>query len=143
MAIYYGKGTKEKILANLGTEIGTVTGINFVDYQRMYNSGITKEKYPGVFINDVRTDKERILKDIVKNIFNVGFVGFVWVDEGEDLSTALNAFMESVKDKIMLDNTRDSNAYDTRIVVVETDAGSRFPQGVFLILLEILFFSSE
>lgn len=143
MAIYYGKGTKENILANLGTVLNTISGINFVDYQRMYNSGITKEKYPGVFINDVRTDKDRILKDVVKNMFTVGFVGFVWVDEGEDLSTAMNAFMESVKDKVMLDNTRDSNAYDTRIIVIETDAGSRFPQGVFLLLLEILFFSDE
>jgi len=143
MAIYYGKGSKEAILSNLGSELGEITGIQFVDYQRVYNSGIDKDKYPGVFINDLRTDKTRVLKDVVRNIFTVGIVGFVWVDDDEDLATELNSFMESVKDKLMEDNTRSSNAYDTRITTIETDAGSRHPQGVFIIILEILFFSSE
>ena len=71
---YYGIGSKEAILAQLDTVLNTIVGIKFVDYQRVLSSGIGPEKYPGVFINDVSTDKERLLKDLYRNSFGCSFV---------------------------------------------------------------------
>lgn len=143
MAPYYGLGTKEEILSNLGTVLNTVTGIKFVDYQRVRASGASIDKYPGTYINDVTVDKERLLKDLVKNTFGVALVCWVWAATDEDLATVLNAFMELVKSKIMADPTRGSKAYDTAIESVGTDGGSRHPQGQAIVSLAIVFYSNE
>jgi len=143
MAPYYGPGNKEEILANLDTVIRTVTGIKFVDFQRVYASGASTDKYPGTYINDVSVDKERLLKDLVKNSFGVSLVCWVWAAVGEDLATKLNAFMEDVKDKVMADPTRGQKAYDTIIENISTDGGSRHPQGMAIVNLMIIFYSNE
>jgi len=140
---YYGLGTKEEILANLETVLLTVSGIKFVDYQRVESSGASAEKYPGLYINDVSTDKERLLKDLVKNAFGVQLVCWVWAKKNEELATVLNAFMRGVKGKIMIDSTRGSKAYDTVIENISTDAGSRHPQGLAVVNMLIPFYSQE
>jgi len=140
---YYGLGTEEEILSALETSISQVSGIKFVDYQRAYYSGAGIDKYPGVFINAVATDKERLLKDLVRNEFGIQLVLWVWASEGESLITKQNEFINSVKDKIMEDPTQNSKAYDTVIESVATDAGSRHPQAVCVINLKVIFFSQE
>ncbi len=139
----YGKGIKEAIMNNLGTAMLAIPGIKFVEYQKVYDSDMIANKCPGCYINDVRIDKEKMLEDVVKNTFQVGVVGFVYALSGQILSTILNTFMEQVKDASILDRTRGGNAYDTKVVLIETDAGSRYPQGMFVVMLEIIFFSSE
>lgn len=141
--MYYGKGSKEEIINYLGTVLDGITGIRFVEYQKSYDSAMTKNRCPGCYVNDVRVDKTKILKDIVKNVFTVGVIGFVYAGSGEVLSTVLNVFMELVKDKIVLDPTCGNEAYDSRTTIIETDAGSRYPQGMFVQMLEIIFFSAE
>ena len=139
----YKRGTKEPIMNNLGTAMLAIPGIKFVEYQKVYDSDMKANKCPGCYINDVRIDKEKILEDVVKNTFQVGIVGFVYALSGQILSTILNIFMEQVKDAVIVDRTRGGNAYDTKIVLIETDAGSRYPQGMFVCMLEIIYFSSE
>jgi len=139
----YGKGTKEEIMNNLGAAILAITGIKFVEYQKVYDSDMKANRCPGCYINDVRVDKEKILDDVVKNVFQIGIVGFVYARGSEILSTILNTFMEQVKDASIADRTRGGNAYDTKVLLIETDAGSRYPQGMFVVMLEIIFFSSE
>ena len=72
----YKRGTKEAILLNIETAINAVSGISFVDWQRVYDQSITKDRYPFMFINDVRTDKTKMLSDITKNQFIVGLGEF-------------------------------------------------------------------
>lgn len=139
----YGKGTKEEIINHLGIAMLAITGIKFVEYQKVYDSDMKANRCPGCYVNDVRIDKEKILDDVVKNIFQVGIVGFVYAKSGEILSTILNIFMEQVKDAVILDRSRGGKAYDTKIILIETDAGSRYPQGMFVCMLEIIFYSSE
>jgi len=140
---YYGTGTKEEILTNLDTVIRTIDGIKFVDYQKIRAAGASPDKYPGVYINDAATDKERLLKDLVRNIFGVQLVCWVWAKADEDLITKQNAFIEEVKDKVMTDPTRGNKAYDTVIENVTTDAGSRHPQGQAVVNMAIIFYSEE
>ena len=143
----YKLSTKEAILLNLETAINGISGISFVDWQRVYDQGITEDRYPFVFINDLRIDKVKMLKNITKNEFMVGLASGVWAVEidgvMENLGTKLNIFMESLKDAVIADRSRNGCAYTTNITTIETDAGNRYPQEIFVIMLNIKFFSKE
>ena len=67
LTIYRGLGTKEAILTSLDTAISAISGIAYVDWQRSDPLGIDPDRYPGVFINDLRTDRIQLLGDIWKN----------------------------------------------------------------------------
>ena len=142
LTIYRGLGTKEGILTSLDTAISAIDGIAYVDWQRSDPTGIDPTRYPGVFINDLRIDRVQLLGDIWKNTYTVALVGFVWADEGDNLGTALNTFITAVKTAVLTDISRNSNAYDTDIEVIATDAGSKHPQGQFIMSLLILFYSA-
>ncbi len=145
LTIYRGLGTKEGILTSLDTAISAVAGIAYVDWQRSDPTGIDPERYPGVFINDLRTDRVQLLGDIWKNNYTVALVGFVWADEDSEpdtLGTVLNTFITAVKTAVLDDISRNNNAYDTDIEVIVTDAGSKHPQGEFIMTLAILFYSA-
>jgi len=142
LTIYRGLGSKEGVLTSLDTAISAITGIKYVDWQRSDPTGIDPDRYPGVFINDLRTDRVQLLGDIWKNNYTVALVGFVWGGEGENLGTELNTFITAVKTAVLDDISRNSNAYDTDIEVIVTDAGSKHPQGEFIMTLAILFYSA-
>jgi len=140
---YYGLGTKEEILKDIETQLNTISGIKFVDYQRILSSGIGPEKYPGIFINDVSTDKERLLKDLSRNVAGISLVCWVWATVEQDLATLMNAFVVVIKGKLMLDPTRGNKAYDTVIENISTDGGSRHPQGMAVINTAIVYYSVD
>ena len=142
LTIYRGLGSKEGVLTSLDTAISAITGIKYVDWQRSDPTGIDPDRYPGVFINDLRTDRVQLLGDIWKNNYTVALVGFVWGGEDENLGTRLNTFITAVKTAVLEDISRNSNAYDTDIEVIVTDAGSKHPQGEFIMTLAILFYSA-
>ena len=142
LTIYRGLGTKEGILTSLDTAISAVSGIAYVDWQRSDPTGIDPDRYPGVFINDLRIDRVQLLGDIWKNTYTVALVGFVWAEDDENLGTILNTFITAVKTAVLDDISRNSNAYDTDIEVIATDAGSKHPQGEFIMSLLILFYSA-
>ena len=140
---YFGTGTKSGILTNLYNKINAISGIKFVDWQRRYDSGITPDRCPGCYINDVREDKTKLLSNIVQNLFTVAVIAWVWAAQGENLGSKLNAFIDSVKEAIMSDQSQSNNAYSTIIQIVETDAGTRHPQGLGIIMLQIVYYSEK
>jgi len=142
LTVYRGLGSKEAILKSLDVAISAVSGIAYVDWQRSDPTGIDPSRYPGVFINDLRIDRIQLLGDIWKNNYTVALVGFVWAEDGENLGTILNTFITAVKTAVLADISRNSNAYDTDVEVIATDAGSKFPQGEFIMSLLILFYSA-
>lgn len=149
MAVYYGKGTKSAIMAKIASLIDAISvpDVVFVDYQRQYNSGVGPEKTPGAFVNDVTENKQQILKDIVKNNFTVGIVGWVRGETSldgtmENIWAKIDAFALAVNTAIRSDPGLNSQAYKAEITRVETDSGSRFPKGVFVIIVSIVYFST-
>lgn len=141
MSAFYGVGTEEGVLASLKTALDAVAGIKFVDYQRIQASGVNPEMYPGAYINSLRTDKKKLLKDLFKNTYGVAIVGWVWATAEGTLGTQMNAFFELVKNAVLVDTTRGSNAYDTVLQSISTDGGSRYPQGMGVFQLTITYFS--
>ena len=147
--IYYGKGDKNSIMSWIATQILAISGVNFVDYQRAYDSSVTPEHMPGAFVNDVTEDKRQMLKDVVKNTFTVGVVG--WTRAGfeidgvtpENLWKKMNVFVEAIKAKIRADSSLGNQAYNTVIAKVRTDAGSRYPVGLFAMILTVTYFSTS
>jgi hypothetical protein len=139
---YYGFGTKELILTSLYNAAMAIPSIGFVDWQRIYDSSIGPERYPGIYVNDLREDRTQILKDIARVDFSVAIVGWVWALDNENLGTKLNTFITATKTAFRTDPTRGSQAYDTAIESITTDGGNRHPQGMFVMSLRIPFFSS-
>lgn len=143
MSAYYGIGTKEGIFTNLDTEIKKISGIKTVEWQRTERRGIAQHKYPGVFINDLRVDRKQLLKNIWKNVHTIMLVGFVWATTSENLGTKMNTFIVATKQKVLVDVSRNSNAYDTDIETVATDGGSYHPQGQFIMSVIVTYFTRE
>ncbi len=139
----YTKTTKEAIINTIGAAMESIPGILYVEYQKQYDQDIDKSKCPGLFVNDLRIDKTKMLKDITRNDFTIGLVGFVWAETGENLSTIMNTFLETIKDKLTVDRTWGGTVYTTNIDVIETDGGSKHPQGIFVIMTTVRFFSTE
>lgn len=128
--------------AGTADESSIITKIKTVDFQKTDPRGASPERYPGIFINDLRTDREQKLGDIWKNIFTVVLVGFVWAQGTENLATKLNDFIVATKGKVLADPSRNSNARDTNVDTIVTDGGSYHPQGQFMMSLAIIFYSA-
>lgn len=142
---YFGFGDKGSIMAFFHDEILSISGVRFVDYQRSYASNSNPENTPGAFVNDIIETKERITADIIKNTLTVGIVG--WTRAGvvagaeENLWAKMNTFVNAILDKILADPSLGGNAYQTTVSRVETDAGSRYPVGLFVIVFTVVYFS--
>lgn len=139
---YYGTGSKVTIMTAVEAAVKSA-GMVYTDMQRSYNTSITPDKFPGAFINDIREDKEQVLKDLVRNTLAIGVVGWVRVATGANLWTALNAMVEAVKTKLRADPQLGSQCYDLVLTRVETDAGSRYPVGVFVLVLNCIYYSER
>jgi len=151
---YYGKGDKDTIMSTIATAIQNITTIDlgsrtdvYTDYQRAYDAASSPDKFPGAFVNDVTEDKHQLLSDICKNTFTVGIVG--WVRAGvlvgtttpENLWTKMNDFVQAIKDVVQADPSLGQQAYKTVCTRVRTDAGSRWPVGVFAMVFTVIYFS--
>ena len=143
MAVFYGKGTKSTIMANLAALIKPgIAGVVFVDYQRDYDTGIGPEKVPGAFVNDIDEAKEQILKDVVKNTLQVGITCWTRAAEGENLWAKLNTFVQAIVTAIRSDPSLTNQAYTATVSRIGTDSGSRHPIGVAVIIVQVIYFSA-
>jgi len=63
---YCGLGNKETIISQIASLISGIPGVAFVDYQRAYNTGVTPDKFPGAFVNDIDEEKKRFYSICIK-----------------------------------------------------------------------------
>ena len=141
--MYYGKGTKVTIMSNVAALIKPgIAGVNFVDFQRDYDTGIGPEKMPGAFVNDIDEVKTLVVKDIVKNTLQLGIVCWTRAEEGESLWTKLNTFVQAIITKIRTDPSLSNQAYSAVVTRIGTDSGSRYPVGIAVIVVQVVYFST-
>jgi hypothetical protein len=143
--VYCGLGSKSEIMKYFYNKISNISGVRFVDYQRSYAASSNPENTPGVFINDIIETRERITADIIKNTLTIGVVA--WTRAGvvakteENLWDKMNTFADAINQAILSDPTLGNQAYQTSVTRVETDAGSRYPIGLFVIVYSVIYFS--
>jgi len=143
MANYYGFGVKATIIANIAALIKPgIAGVVFVDYQRAYDTGIGPEKMPGAFVNDVVEEKEKILSNVFKNKVQIGVVVWTRAEAAENLWTKMNTFAQAIIAKIDADPSIGNQAYSATCSRITTDSGARHPVGVFVIIIEVIYFSA-
>jgi hypothetical protein len=140
---YYGFGDKETIIGQVASLISSISGVAFVDYQRAYDTGITPDKFPGAFVNDIDEAKEKILLDLYKNTLQIGIVAWTRANASENLWSKVNTFIQAILAKLADSPTLNSQAYSSRVTRVTTDSGSRHPIGVFAIVIEVIYFSGK
>jgi len=142
MATYYGKGTKVTIMTNVAALIKPgIVGVNFVDFQRDYDTGIGPEKMPGAFVNDIDEAKTLILKNVVKNTLQLGIVCWTRAEEGESLWSKLNTFVQAIIGKVRADPSLSNQVYSATVTRIGTDSGSRHPVGIAVIVVQVVYFS--
>lgn len=140
---YFGWGNKASIMAFFYNAIHSLLPTPYVDYQRSYSSSSGPAKEPGAFINDILETKQQVLKDVVKNTLTVGVVGWVRATGGENLWDKINTFAKAIEYAIRCDPSLGNQALETVVTRVETDSGSRYPVGVFIIVFTVIYFSRE
>jgi hypothetical protein len=140
---YFGWGDKAAIMAYFYNAILGLTPTPYVDYQRSYSSSSGPGKEPGAFINDILETKQQILVDVVKNNLTVGVVGWVRASNNENLWDKINTFAKAIQVAIRNDPSLGNQALETVVTRVETDSGSRYPVGVFIIVFTVTYFSRE
>lgn len=147
MANYYGLGAKATIILNVSALIKPgITGVVFVDYQRVYDSSIGPEKMPGAFVNDVVEEKEKILSNVFKNKLQIGVVGWTRAETvdgvDENLWAKMNTFAQAIISKIDADPSIGNQCLSATCSRITTDSGARFPVGIFVIIIEVVYFSA-
>lgn len=140
---YCGLGNKETIISQIASLISGIPGVAFVDYQRAYNTGVTPDKFPGAFVNDIDEEKEKILLNLYKNTLRVGIVAWTRAEASENLWSKVNTFIQAILAKLADSPSLNSQAYTSKVVRVTTDSGSRHPIGVFAIVVEVIYFSEK
>lgn len=137
MALIYA--TAEQIGENLRTTMLGIVGVNNPKrVDRQHHEDFNNYAYPSCYINDVRRDITRILKDVilVKHTFDIIIFGR---SEGGDMATLLNSLIDDSCGAIISDPTRGGFAYDTRIIRIDTDEGYYEPVYVAALAVEVYY----
>jgi len=139
----YNKGSKINIMTAFALAIKPgILGVNFVDFQRDYDTGITPEKMPGAFVNDVFEEKRFLLGDVVLNTLQVGVVCWTRASASESLWEKLNTFIQAIIDSVYNSAALASEVASVSCERVGTDSGSRHPVGVAVVMFRVLYYSS-
>ena len=141
--MYYGYGSKALIIAKIASLVSSISGVVFCDYQRAYDTGIGPEKMPGAFVNDISEEKEKKLSDIFRNRVQFGIVGWTRATENENLWTKMNDFSIAIIKKINADPSLGNQSYSATPSRITTDSGARHPVGLFVIIVEVIYFSKD
>ena len=67
-----------------------------------------------------------------------GVTGYVKTNE-DNIDTARNNLASAIETELESDITRNSNALDTEVISLETDAGTLFPYGAVLMTIRVIY----
>jgi hypothetical protein len=129
--------TPEQIGASLETALKSIVGVNKLQrVDRQHHEDFDNYAYPSGYINDVRRDITRVLKNVLKVVHTFDIIVF-GRSEGGDLATLLNTLMDDSCAAIIADPTRGGIAYNTRVLRTDTDEGFYEPVYVAAIMVEV------
>lgn len=142
MALVYA--TAEEIGASLVLALkpGIVGNNALQRVDRQHAEDFNNAEYPSAFVNDVRREITRVLKDVVRVVHSFDIVVFNRSEEG-DLATKINSLINDTSEALINDPTRGGIAYNTRIIRVVTDGGAYEPIYVAAFEVEVYYLARK
>lgn len=135
---------RENIASNIASTISGITAITIkkVTRQPFPLEELSEQQFPAVLVQtqeEIKEDSE-LGSGGKTRINNLEFLisGFVKTNE-TNIDTARNQLMEVIEEALEVDITRDSNALDTEVVSIETDAGTLFPYGGVSMIVRVMY----
>jgi hypothetical protein len=135
---------RENIASNIATTITNITALTIkkVTRQPFPLEELSEQQYPAVLIQTQEETKEdqELGSGAKTRIATLDFLisGFVKGSE-TNIDTARNQLIEVIEEALETDITRNSNALDTEVVSVETDAGTLFPYGGISMTVRVIY----
>lgn len=135
---------RENIASNIATTITNITALTIkkVTRQPFPLEELSEQQYPAVLIQTQEETKEdqELGSGAKTRIATLDFLisGFVKGSE-TNIDTARNELIEVIEEALETDITRNSNALDTEVVSVETDAGTLFPYGGISMTVRVIY----
>ena len=121
-----GLTTKDAVVDKLGGDLTSETSDWEVHAQHEdYRGNFTKDQ---VWLNDLKTDRYKLLKDLIRNVLTVSVV-VVKRGVSSDLMDAKNAVNETVYDVLTDDPTWGGLTRNSRVLNTITDGGAYAPKG--------------
>ena len=135
---------RENIASNIATTITNITALTIkkVTRQPFPLEELSEQQYPAVLIQTQEETKEdqELGSGAKTRIATLDFLisGFVKGSE-TNIDTARNELIEVIEEALETDITRNSNALDTEVVSIETDAGTLFPYGGISMTVRVIY----
>jgi len=135
---------RENIASNIATTITNITALTIkkVTRQPFPLEELSEQQYPAVLIQTQEETKEdqELGSGAKTRIATLDFLisGFVKGSE-TNIDTARNQLIEVIEEALETDITRNSNALDTEVISIETDAGTLFPYGGISMTVRVIY----
>lgn len=135
---------RENIASNIATTITNITALTIkkVTRQPFPLEELSEQQYPAVLIQTQEETKEdqELGSGAKTRIATLDFLisGFVKGSE-TNIDTARNQLIEVIEEALETDITRNSNALDTEVISIETDAGTLFPYGGISMTVRVMY----
>ena len=135
---------REDIASNIVTVIDAISSpdIRKVSRQPFPLEELSQQQYPAVLVQTIEETKEDSeLGSGAKtriNVLEFGITGYVKTND-DNIDTARNDLASAIETALEADVTRNSNALDTEVISIETDAGTLFPYGAILMTIRVMY----
>ena len=135
---------REDIASNIVTVIDAISSpdIRKVSRQPFPLEELSQQQYPAVLVQTIEETKEDSeLGSGAKtriNVLEFGITGYVKTND-DNIDTARNDLASAIETALEADVTRNSNALDTEVLSIETDAGTLFPYGAILMTIRVMY----
>ena len=135
---------RENIASNIVTTISGITSpaVKKVSRQPFPIDELSQQQYPAVLVQTIEETKEdqELGSGAKTRLANLEFAVTGYVKTNEDnIDTARNNLASAIETELESDITRGSNALDTEVISIETDAGSLYPYGAVLMTIRVTY----
>ena len=135
---------REDIASHIVSTIEGVSSpsIKKVTRQPFQLEELSQAQYPAVLVQTQTEEKEdQEIGEGAKtrvNVLEFLITGYVKGSES-NIDTARNTLASAIETALETDITRDSNALDTEVISLETDAGTLFPYGAISMVVRVVY----
>lgn len=135
---------RENIASNIATALAAITSpaVKKVTRQPFPLDELSEQQYPAILVQTQEETKEdaELGSGTATRIANLDFLITGYVKGAEsNIDTARNALIAAIETKLEEDITRNSNALDTQVTSIETDAGTLFPYGAISMIVRVTY----